>query len=170
MYSAIPHRHGRGTASSHRMSHSLYGSSFLCMLSNDSAFYSVIRSLHTVAIFSNHRKHPKRMFSQSAPSLSTLPIELVYRIIDHLQPYDILVAAYSICTRWNLIIDTYQPYQVKLVSCTSRNSSLAFAHRISRKYLSMCNSNFQTRDAGTFLSVRSLSIRHVDDISSLSFL
>ena len=52
------------------------------------------------------------MSSQSTSSLSTLPIELVYRILDHLQSYHILVSTYSICARWNLIIDAYQPYQV----------------------------------------------------------
>ena len=70
------------------------------------------------------------MSDQAASSLSTLPIELAYRILDHLQPYNILVSAYSVCTRWNSIIDTYQPYQVNLALSNSRNLSLvvSFLH------------------------------------------
>ena len=60
------------------------------------------------------KKLRKEMSGQAASSLSTLPIELAYRILDHVQSYNILVSAYSICTRWNSIIDTYRPYQVIL--------------------------------------------------------
>ena len=49
-------------------------------------------------------------------SLSTLPIGLVYRILSHLKQYDIFISATNVCVRLNSIIDTYQPYQVKL-SC-----------------------------------------------------
>ena len=77
-----------------------------------------------------HKNLPKRMSSQAASSLSTLPMELTYRILDHLQSYHILVSAYSVCTRWNSIIDTYQPYQVKLAPAYSRNLSsvVSFLH------------------------------------------
>ena len=46
-------------------------------------------------------------------SLVTLPVELVYRILDHLDNFSILVSARNICTRLNTIIDSYYPYQVK---------------------------------------------------------
>ena len=60
-----------------------------------------------------HRKRlSKHMSDQHSMSLSTLPIELVYRILDHLTQYNILISAFNVCTTWNSIIDTYQPYQV----------------------------------------------------------
>jgi hypothetical protein len=48
------------------------------------------------------------------PSLLTLPIELVCRILDQLDPLDILCCVRDVCTRINAITDTYLPYQVKV--------------------------------------------------------
>jgi hypothetical protein len=62
------------------------------------------------------------MFRQTSPSLSTLPIELVYRILDYLHPYHILISAYSVCGTLNSIIDTYQPSKVKLTFRIPRDS------------------------------------------------
>ena len=52
------------------------------------------------------------MSNKIIPSLVTLPVELVYRILDHLKPFDILVSARNVCTRLNKITETYHPYQV----------------------------------------------------------
>lgn len=60
----------------------------------------------------HRRRLSKHMSDQHSMSLSTLPIELVYRIPAHLAQYNILISAFNVCTRWNSIIDTYQPYQV----------------------------------------------------------
>ena len=49
------------------------------------------------------------------PSLQTLPIELAYRILDHLDPVDILLSVRTVCTRLDAITDTYHPYTVKSV-------------------------------------------------------
>ena len=65
-------------------------------------------------LWHRHWRTLERMSDLSVPSLSTLPIEIIYRILDHLRPRDILISAYSICARWQLTIDTYQPHQVKL--------------------------------------------------------
>ena len=46
-------------------------------------------------------------------SFPTLPIHLVYCILDNLRPVDILMSVCNVCTRLNLIIDSYRPYQVK---------------------------------------------------------
>ena len=46
-------------------------------------------------------------------SLLTLPVHLVYHILDDLQPTDIFLSAYNVCSRLNSIIDSYHPYQVK---------------------------------------------------------
>ena len=52
------------------------------------------------------------MSFSSNPSLLTLPIELVYRVLDHLNPSDILLSVRDVCTRLDAISDTYYPYQV----------------------------------------------------------
>jgi len=49
-------------------------------------------------------------------SLHTLPVELVYRILDHLDNESIFLSCTNICRRLNDIIDTYHRYQV-IPSC-----------------------------------------------------
>jgi hypothetical protein len=46
------------------------------------------------------------------PSLLTLPVELVYRILDNLEELTILLSCRDICARLNAITDTYYRYQV----------------------------------------------------------
>ena len=48
-------------------------------------------------------------------SLHTLPIESVCRILDHLEPFDILMSMRSVCSRLDAITDIYQPYTVNNV-------------------------------------------------------
>ena len=52
------------------------------------------------------------MSNKIIPSLVTLPVELAYWILDHLEPFEILVSARNVCTRLNAITDTYHRYQV----------------------------------------------------------
>ena len=46
------------------------------------------------------------------PSLLTLPVELVYRIMDHLDDLAVLCSIRNVCRRINTIVDTYYRYQV----------------------------------------------------------
>ncbi len=46
------------------------------------------------------------------PSLHTLPVELVYRILDNLDELTILLSCRNVCERLNAITDTYYRYQV----------------------------------------------------------
>ena len=60
-------------------------------------------------------------------SLPTLPVHLVYCILDNLRPVDILMSVCNVCTRLNSIIDSYRPYQVNknsLLQCTISLSSM----------------------------------------------
>jgi hypothetical protein len=52
------------------------------------------------------------MSGRSTLSLITLPVEIVYRILDNLDGLAILLSVRDVCTRLNAITDTYQPYQV----------------------------------------------------------
>lgn len=60
------------------------------------------------------------MSDRVTPSLLTLPVELVYRILDNLDGLTILFSVRDVCTRLNAITNTYYPYQV---NCTSSFSS-----------------------------------------------
>ena len=56
----------------------------------------------------------KKMSSNTTSSLIRLPIELIYRILDHLQLKDIFLSVRNVCQRLDSITDTYHPYQVSL--------------------------------------------------------
>jgi hypothetical protein len=45
-------------------------------------------------------------------TLATLPVEMVYRILDHVNGKTIFLSLRNVCQRLNDIIDTYQRYQV----------------------------------------------------------
>jgi hypothetical protein len=42
----------------------------------------------------------------------TLPIEITFRILDYLEPVDILLSMRNVCNRLNDITDIYRQYQV----------------------------------------------------------
>ena len=42
----------------------------------------------------------------------TLPVELVYRILDHLDDWSLICSIRNVSTRINRIIDTYDRYRV----------------------------------------------------------
>ena len=58
---------------------------------------------------------PKRM-----SPLMSLPIELIYRILDHLDPFEIMLSACDVCLQLDQIIKTYPPYQVIIPSIEDR--------------------------------------------------
>jgi len=49
-----------------------------------------------------------------ACSLHTLPIDIVYGILDHLDVYVILISCRNICQRLNAILNAYRRFQVNL--------------------------------------------------------
>ena len=52
------------------------------------------------------------MSHQTAILLHTLPVQMVYRILDNLDNKTIFMSCGGVCQRLNAIIDTYKPYQV----------------------------------------------------------
>jgi hypothetical protein len=48
-------------------------------------------------------------------SLQTLPIEIIYRILDHLSDNELFMSISNVCQRLNMIIDSYNRYQVNLM-------------------------------------------------------
>lgn len=67
------------------------------------------------------------MSSDNPPSLSKLPAELIYRMLDNLASDDIFLAAYNVCVRLNSIIDTYAPYQVTLTDRLSLGTPISWS-------------------------------------------
>jgi len=50
--------------------------------------------------------------NRDVPSLSTLPVELVYQVLDNLDILTIFVSFRDICKRLNEITDNYHRYKV----------------------------------------------------------
>jgi len=48
----------------------------------------------------------------STPSLDTLPIELLYRIIDNVDVRTIFLSFRNVCQRFNTIVNTYTSYKL----------------------------------------------------------
>jgi hypothetical protein len=56
------------------------------------------------------------MSNNFIPFLLTLPVKLLYRILDNLDQLTILLSLRNVCIRANTIIDTYHRYQVNFTS------------------------------------------------------
>lgn len=67
------------------------------------------RETHRIA---QSYKYETSFLTNSMATLCNLPVELVYRILNHLRLFDVRMSARNVCDRLNQIIDTYQPYQV----------------------------------------------------------
>ncbi len=52
------------------------------------------------------------MWEKVTSSFLTLPVELVYRVLDYVDDATLFCSALNVCTRLNAIIDTYHRYQV----------------------------------------------------------
>lgn len=52
------------------------------------------------------------MAEKIKPSLHTLPVEVLYRIMNHLDDFNILCTMRNVCTRINTIMDNYRRYKV----------------------------------------------------------
>ncbi|CAF1169005.1 unnamed protein product [Adineta ricciae] len=64
-------------------------------------------------------------------TLHTLPIELIYRILDHLDVPTILLSFYGVCTRFNQMINTYNRFK----TCTEIKLSYEKITNETLKYL-----------------------------------
>ena len=52
-------------------------------------------------------------------NLLTLPVDLVYLILDHLKVRDIYCSTWNVCARINSIVATYRRYQVRYFLVTT---------------------------------------------------
>ena len=70
------------------------------------------------------------MSGKNILSLHTLPVELVYRILDNLNTLDILYSMRNVSKRIDAITDSYYEYQVSVYAIIFR-----YHHIISTRYL-----------------------------------
>lgn len=62
-------------------------------------------------------------------SLHTLPVEIVYRILDDLDVDTILISCRNVCQRLNDMIDTYHRYKVTFITLSKYSYTLSFNQR-----------------------------------------
>ena len=75
----------------------------------------------------------KKKTPQDSAFLLTLPVELVYMIFDNLSNFTIICSLRQVCTRLNMIMDTYPRYHVSL--CSIFNSSYIFSFQGRIKFI-----------------------------------
>ena len=49
-------------------------------------------------------------------SLHTLPIDIIYRIFDHLSEKQLFMSINNVSQRLNVILDSYQPFNVNITN------------------------------------------------------
>lgn len=64
----------------------------------------------------------KRMTQNNVVTFAVLPIELVYRVFDHLDLFDIIASLRHVSNRLDQIIDSYASYNVRFVEIYSNKS------------------------------------------------
>lgn len=68
-------------------------------------------------------------------SILTLPVELVYRILDNLNEKAIFLSLRNVCTRLNTIIDTYHRYQVNFSILSKGSFSSFLKHSFKKNHI-----------------------------------
>ena len=109
------------------------------------------------------------------PALDTLPMELLYRLLDLLDAETILSSIGHVCRRFRQVTHTYRQYQLNFQSITQRSFRL-MCLRIEPEHvvsLTLSDDNRTPEQIASFLSrfqlqqfthLRSLTLIHVDEI------
>lgn len=69
-------------------------------------------------------------------SLDTVPIDIVYKILDHLNVLNVIASMRNVCARLNAIVDSYQQYQASRFHTLKAAYHLIFFLSYSNKLLS----------------------------------
>ena len=67
--------------------------------------------------------------------LHNLPVEMVYRILDHLKDKDLFLSINNVCQRLNTILNSYHRYQVNNIKTLQSFSMKNTTFLISRDYM-----------------------------------
>jgi hypothetical protein len=107
-------------------------------------------------------------------SLATLPVEILYRILNHLDIHSIFVSLRYVCKRFNMITNTYNQYELDLSSISQVDIKL-FARLIQPENvisISLTDRSpiendidlfFRFFDTNRFHKVRSLTLNKTTD-------
>ena len=79
----------------------------------------------------------RRIFFSNDMALSfhTLPVEMIYRILDNLDDKTMFTSMRNVCQRLNTITDSYHRYQVKLYFSSCSKSILFYEQKIVSSFL-----------------------------------
>lgn len=63
-------------------------------------------------------------------SLHTLPVDIIYYILDNLDELQILLSVSNVCNRLNRVIHTYHRYEVMIIIDFTYTNKFQFQYRI----------------------------------------
>ena len=113
------------------------------------------------------------MSKESVPSLLTLPVEVVYRILDQLDTKDILFSFRNVCRYFHGISNTYNRYTIKFVGATCKidikricrivRPSNVVNFFVSYPWIDIIEFFFSVIDIDQFTRLRSLDLWYLRD-------
>ena len=75
----------------------------------------------------SRKSSKKTMAENDVPTLSTLPLMLVFRVLDHFDPLEILISFSGASSRLNTILGAYHPFQVKFSSARAVDTNVSMS-------------------------------------------
>lgn len=68
-------------------------------------------------------------------SFHTLPVEMIFQILDHLSDEQLFLSLSNVCQRLNVILNSYRRYQVNSVTCDKNSyTHITFYHESTTLY------------------------------------
>lgn len=127
----------------------------------NSPSYNVLSNIQIYTLnHSNYRRIIKhtyfikavQMSDKRTASLHTLPINLVFEILDNVDEKTLFISCYGVCRRLNDIIHTYKPYQVIIDFLMNENIFINIRYIIFfRKALILANFTKDTFEITRFI-------------------
>ena len=84
---------------------------------HDKHYRLSVSSKHFISDISLNHLHQQTIYKKMTASLHTLPIDLIYRILDDLSTNEIVLSTWNVCTRMNRVINSYTRFKVKSHFC-----------------------------------------------------
>ena len=115
-------------------------------------------------------KHMSTIVKHNCPSLDSLPVEILYRILDNVDGQTIALSFRNVCTKFKAIANSYNQYKLDLTSISKVNFDFICHHIRAENLISLTLSNDEkTPDAiNRFFS--HVAIDQLIRLRSLTFL
>ena len=91
------------------------------------------------------------MSKSIVPSLVNLPAELIYRILDCLDPSDILISFRNVCKYLDRIIHRYHRYQGNRATVDAKRSFNRFTEELRQMIVYRSRLQFESEQSNTFV-------------------